>query len=82
MSIATLSSKGQLIIPAEVRRKFNLMPQDKIEIRVEEEGIFLYPIPHDPVEACYGVLKTKKTARSMMVGARKEEKEIERRKAR
>jgi len=82
MPIGTLSAKGQLIIPAKIRRQLHLMPQDKIEIHVEERGILLYPIPHDPIEACYGVLKTEKTAHAMISGARKEEKQIEKRKAR
>ena len=80
MPIGTLSTKGQLIIPAYIRRQFHLKPKDKVDIQVDERGIVLYPIPEDPIQACFGILKTKKSVTSIMHNVRKEEKGIEKRK--
>ncbi len=80
MTIGTLSTKGQLIIPVHIRRQFHLKPKGKVDIHVDKRGIVLYPIPEDPIQACFGVLKTKKSVTSIMHGVREEEKRIEKRK--
>ena len=80
MTIATLSTKGQLIIPAHIRRQFHLKPKGKIDIHVEKQEIILHPIPDDPIDACFGILKTKKSATAAMHAAREEERQIEARK--
>jgi len=77
MSTATLSTKGQIIIPVPIRRGLHLEPKDKIDIWVKGDEIVLHPLPRDPVEACFGALKTKKSARSMVQAARREEAHIE-----
>lgn len=73
MTVATLSTKGQLTIPAYIRRRLHLKPKDKIDIHVEEKEIVLCPIPEDPIEACFGTLKTKKSAGTIMHAVREEE---------
>lgn len=80
MTVATLSTKGQLIIPVHIRRQFHLGPQAKVDIHVEKQGIVLYPIPDDPIEACFGAFETKKSAVDIMHAMREEEKQIEIRK--
>jgi len=80
MPIGTLSTKGQLIIPAHIRRQFHLKPKDKVDIHVDKQVIVLYPIPDDPIHACFGALRVKKSAASIMHEVRKEEKKIEKRK--
>lgn len=77
MSTGTLSTKGQIIIPVPIRRELHLAPKDKIDIRVKGDEIVLHPIPKDPVEACFGALRAKKSARSMVKAARREESRIE-----
>ena len=80
MPIGTLSTKGQLIIPAYIRRQFHLKPRGKVDIHVDKRGIVLYPIPEDPIQACFGVLKTKKSVTSIIHDVREEEKRLEKRK--
>lgn len=36
--IATITSKGQVTIPVEVRQKLNLAPQDKLVFRIVEDN--------------------------------------------
>ncbi len=80
MPIGTLSTKGQLIIPVYIRRQFHLKPKDKVDIQVDKRGIVLYPIPDDPIQACFGALRVKKSASSIMHNVREEERKIEKRK--
>ena len=41
MSGSRLSTKGQLVIPAQFRKALNLRPGDKIEIALEGGGLVL-----------------------------------------
>lgn len=38
MAIATMTSKGQLTVPKEVRERLGLKAGDKVDIRVEPNG--------------------------------------------
>jgi len=39
----TLSSKGQLVLPAPVRRRLRLQAHSKLELEEREGGLFLRP---------------------------------------
>ncbi len=39
----TLSSKGQLVLPAPIRRRLRLKAQSKLELEEREGGVFLRP---------------------------------------
>ncbi len=38
MPSATLTSKGQLTVPKEVRERLGLHPGDRVEFRIEKDG--------------------------------------------
>jgi AbrB family looped-hinge helix DNA binding protein len=38
MSVATLTSKGQITIPAAIRKQLHLQPGDKVDFRLEKGG--------------------------------------------
>lgn len=40
----TLSSKGQLVLPAAARRKLKLSPGEKLSVEVREDGVLLRPL--------------------------------------
>lgn len=40
----TLSSKGQLVLPAEARRKLRLHQGERLDVELREDGIFLRPV--------------------------------------
>lgn len=53
--IAKLSTKGQLIIPHNVRKKLGLKPGMEFEVRIQGNEITLIPVAHTtPIDALYG----------------------------
>ena len=57
MASATLSSKGWVVIPAAMRKKYRLRPGARVRV-VDYGGIIsLQPEPADPVEGSAGMLK-------------------------
>jgi AbrB family looped-hinge helix DNA binding protein len=53
----TISEKGWVVIPAELRKKYNLTPGTQVMI-VDYGGVLaIIPAMQDPVEQGYGMLK-------------------------
>jgi AbrB family looped-hinge helix DNA binding protein len=53
VTIANLGRKGQLTIPAEVRKAVGLQPGHVLSIEVTDQGIILRPIEIDPEQAWF-----------------------------
>jgi len=51
---STITSRGQTVIPAEIRRRFKLDPSKKLEWIVDDNGIKVVPVKADPVDAFRG----------------------------
>ena len=43
MSSTVLSSKGQLVVPREIRQRLGLSPGDKLECEVQGEALVITP---------------------------------------
>lgn len=41
---STMTSKGQVTVPKPVREKLLLRPGDKIDFRLEDDGVHLVPV--------------------------------------
>ncbi len=74
MTISRATVKGQIIIPAPLRKKFNIKKGTRIAI-AEGEGnvILLKPLPDDPIEASRGILKGKTSMIKALIRERREE---------
>jgi AbrB family looped-hinge helix DNA binding protein len=57
MSIAQISSKGQLLIPKKIRNKYGVKPGGRVHLLEQTEGILIKPAPEDPLEAACGFLQ-------------------------
>jgi AbrB family looped-hinge helix DNA binding protein len=57
MSLAQISSKGQILIPKRIRKKYGVKPGGKVQILEQTEGIMIKPAPEDPLETACGFLK-------------------------
>lgn len=69
MEVVTLSSKGQVVIPAKVRKKFSLKEGDSLVLVEEENAIRLQPLVS--LSGLWGVDNVKDT-RAIISGLRKE----------
>ena len=74
MTISRATVKGQVIIPAPLRKKFNIKKGTRVAI-IEGEGnvIIIKPLPDDPIEASRGVLKGKTSMIKALIKDRREE---------
>jgi AbrB family looped-hinge helix DNA binding protein len=51
MPTATLSSKSQLVLPAEIRRRLGIHPGDRLVVELEGDHAVIRKAPHSDVEA-------------------------------
>ena len=73
----TLSAKGQIVIPAPIRKRYKLKQNSKIEVIDTGHSIVIRPVSDkDPFLASYGLLKGKITSKESL-NLRKEEKDRE-----
>ena len=52
---SSVSPKGQITLPLEVRRRWGIKAKDRVAIHVDEETVTIAPA-RSPVDASYGVL--------------------------
>ncbi len=64
----TISSKYQVVIPKDIRRKLNLRPQQKLLV-IEKSGI-LYMIPQKPMGELRGAAEKVSTSMRLSVISR------------
>lgn len=51
---STITARGQTVIPADIRRRFNLSPSDRLEWFVEDDTIRVVPVRENPIDAFRG----------------------------
>ena len=57
MPIVKTLAKGQIVIPAEIRKKIGLKPGKKVLLTLlDKRKIVIEPVPDDPIEAACGML--------------------------
>jgi len=73
MATVKILSKGQIVIPAEMRKRFHIEPG--IEIQIMEYGGIIYLIPpvKDPIKAACGILPSKPSLSEKLLKERKGE---------
>ena len=77
MQETTITRKGQVVIPAGIRKKYDIQPGQKFLVRDSEGEIFLTPIKILPLEKAQGWLKTEKSVSDLLKESRSLEKEHE-----
>lgn len=51
---STITSRGQTVIPAEIRRHFNLSQADRLEWIVEHNTLRVVPVRENPIDEFRG----------------------------
>jgi len=57
MPVVTISSKGQLVIPKEIREALGIKPKQKLLLKLAEGHAEIEPLPQDPIEHLCGIFK-------------------------
>ena len=76
MVITKATSKGQVVIPAELRKKLNIKKGTRLAVSQGEGNlILLRPVPDDPIEASKGMLKGRTSLIKALLNDRAQEAE-------
>jgi AbrB family looped-hinge helix DNA binding protein len=74
--ISTVTTKGQLVIPAKLRRKYAIRKGTQVAFVEEENRLVLQPLTLEFVRSLRGSLKGEPSALKALVEDRKREREL------
>ena len=76
METGYVTSKGQLVIPSKLRRKFGIKPGTRVIFFEEEDGIKIIPVTAEIIDANKGFLGTKGKLLKALLEEKKKEREL------
>lgn len=77
MTTVKVSAKGWVVIPSELRKKYDIEPGQIVDI-IDYGGVLsLVPTMEDPIGHARGLLKGKKSLTNALLRERKRERERE-----
>lgn len=59
MNIAYVTSKGQLVVPARIRRRYGIKPGTRINFVEEGDRIIFQPVTREYIDSFCGIFKRK-----------------------
>ena len=77
MKTATLSVKGQIVVPAKLRKRLGLKKGSRVVIIEEPDGFSVRPVEREYFEQYAGLLPGKGRAAKMLLKDRRKERERE-----
>lgn len=77
MPVATVSSKGQLVIPKEIRDTLGIKPKQKVLLKIVKDHAVLEPLPEKPIENFCGIFKEGTSLTKALLKQRTEDKKRE-----
>ena len=77
MSLSTITSKGQIVIPAKIRRRLKISAGTKIYIEEKDDELILRPITPEYLDKIAGILKTKGKLSKALLEERAKDREKE-----
>ena len=73
MATVKTLSKGQIVIPAEIRKRYHIEPGTEMQIMEYGGIIYLIPPVEDPVKAACGILSPEPSLSEKLLAERKRE---------
>ena len=77
MTAVRTSSKGQVVIPIEIRQKLGIKPGQMVNLTLEGDKAIITAMPEDPIKALRGSFKGKPSLTKALLKERKEERKRE-----
>ena len=77
MKTATVSTKGWIVVPKEIRVKYNLQPCSKVQIVDYGDGLAIIPLPKDAIAALRGIFADSPSLTDDLLRDRKRAREKE-----
>ena len=77
MPVVKTSSKGQVVIPVNIRKKLGIKPGQKVNLNLVGDKAVITSHPEDPIKALRGLLKGKPSMTKALLADRKKEVERE-----
>ncbi len=77
MTVVTTSSRGQIVIPRDVRTQLHIGPGKKVLVRAEGDRAILFPLPDDPVEHFCGIFQKGTSLTKALLAERQKERSRE-----
>ena len=73
MATVKTLSKGQIVIPSDIRRRYHIEPGTEIQIMEYGGIIYLIPPVQDPIKAACGILPLKPSLSEKLLRERRKE---------
>ncbi len=74
--VATVTTKGQLVIPSKLRRKYAIREGTQVAFVEEENRLVLQPLTPEFIRTLRGSLKGEPSAAKILQDERKREREL------
>ncbi len=74
MNIVTTSSRGQIVIPKNIRNELKIGPGKRLLIKIEEAHAIIMPLPDDPVEHFCGYFKDRSSLTKALLDERQKDR--------
>lgn len=77
METAYVTSKGQLVVPAQIRRRYGIKPGTKICFIERDHEILFQPVTKEYIRSVHGMLKSETSVTQELLKERAKDKEHE-----
>ncbi len=77
METTSVTSKGQLVIPAKLRRRYGIQPGTKVRFIERDNEILLQPLTKEYIRNTCGLLKSKTSVTEMLLKERANDRDRE-----
>jgi AbrB family looped-hinge helix DNA binding protein len=74
--VSTVTTKGQLVIPAKLRRKYAIRKGTQVAFVEEENRLVLQPLTPEFIRSLRGSLKGEPSAMKVLLAERKRDREL------
>lgn len=79
-SIVTVSGRGQIVIPKEIRRKLRIEAGKRLLLKTEGDRAVMTPLPDDPASSFCGIFQEGDSLTETLLKERKKERTRENKK--